>query len=184
MRTLIAIGMAAVLLSVSSCGLFNRTVTRDKLESVSSSSAEVTKSSTSNSSVSSRDITESRTVRQRPGKPLNASGNINQGIGILRDSAGYQLVAILDSLTGHLTVVGNLPGEYESTWQRGLNSTDSTGSSESRQDSTGNQSESQSEKNMNKDSNPSFWGTVALWIGIAIFVIAGVWIFSKTVLKR
>ena len=181
MRTVLLLAMA---LTLSSCGLFNKTVTKRKLEASKSADVAVSRKSVEAASVSATELSERAKVTTVPGKSGVATTRIKNGVGIVSDSTGMLLVALIDTLSNSLQVAYSFPGGYSADYWRGTSSRDSTGAKAAEADSTDSRKEQVRSSNVDKVRRPAIGGTIAMWVGIGLMVIAAVWAIAKFVLKR
>lgn len=176
--------VVAICLTFASCGLFNRTVTKRKLDASTSAKVETSNSYKRDVSVQSVDVSQGGRVTSTPGKTGTIKGKMNNGMGIVTDSAGLLLVALIDSLSGNLTIGYSIPGGYTADWWQNKAQSDSTDKSSGKRDSTDQRSEKVSANAVDKESKPNFIGTLAMWVGIGLVVIAAIWAVAKFVFKR
>lgn len=176
--------IVAVCLTLVSCGLFNRTVTKKKVNSSVSATVSVSASDASTSNVTATNISEGGRISSSPARSGTAKGRINNGVGVVTDSAGLLLVALIDTLSGSLTIGYSIPGGYHYDWWRDSARNVQADSSSSVRDSSDNHEEVSSATDSNKERKPNFIGTIGLWIGICLVVIAAIWAVAKFVLKR
>lgn len=203
-RWMLAATGAVLMLSVSSCGLFRKSSRAIKVDSVRIEKtvttgrvvekvSEEVKKVDQGVTVAHRQTTTTRVV-ETPGATISATGKPDARGVLLKDSAGYKISALLDSLTGHLTVNVTVPAGKDSSTtvtdetitQANNLTTDSTSGSSRERDSSVVATVDQRVKTSQteKESKPSFFGTLGMWIGIALVAVAVIWILAKTVFKK
>lgn len=176
--------LLAMALILSSCGLFEKTVTKRQLDSSVSATVEVARKTSVASNVSSTSIDERAKVTAVPGRTGTATAPVRNGVGIITDSAGLLLVALIDSLSGNLTVAYSVPGGYSADYWRGVSGSSVSISVESEVDSSGTVQQQVSASAVDKERKPSSVGTSIMWIGVSLLAIAVIWAVAKFVLKR
>lgn len=195
--------MIVTVLLLSSCGLSKKFTRRASIDSVQinkdlkidvsvAKDSSVRKDHQTNVNLVQRKTTIT-TVSKRPGETIKASGKLSPRA-LLKDSAGYRIVALFDSISGALEIEVTTPAIDDSTTtsiDESISSTEDRSSEEKtgaeKQNATIQQSENRTElqkKEVEKERKPSFWGTIGMWIGIAIASVAVLWLLFRKLLNR
>src|SRR5690606_16927446 len=184
------LAMVVIVATISSCGIFRKTKHKQTqgLEEVVKSDCVSVERSTRTGEVKERHVdkgtvvTERTTtsVTERGGKSrvVIGKGDLKPGENYLRDSAGNEIKAVLDTLGKTLTLELNVPDERTETTtnERITENRDNTRDREEKQEQkqekqTAVAVEQRREENTevsSSESKPSFWGLMGNWIGIAV----------------
>lgn len=185
--------MVVIVATVSSCGIFRKTKHKQKhsIEEVSKQESVSAETNTSKGEVKERSVDKGTVVTERTTTTVTekggksrvtiVKGDLKPGENYLRDSAGNEIKAVLDTLGKTLTLELNVPDERTETTtnERITENRDNTRDREEKQEQkqekqTAVAVEQRREENTevsSSESKPSFWGLMGNWIGIAVAVV-------------
>lgn len=187
------LALVVMVTAFASCGIFRKTKHKERhsLEEVVKRDCVAVETTTYNGEVKEREsdkgtiVTERTTtsVTEKGGKSkvTIGKGDLKPGENYLRDSAGNEIKAVLDTLGKTLTLEITTKGERtETTVQERI--TENRDVSKEREESNEQKQEKQvavavdqrreeAQSQSSSESKPSIWGIFGNWIGIAVAVV-------------
>jgi len=187
------LAMVVIVATLASCGIFRKTKhkQRHEIEEVSKQESVSVEKSTTKGEVKERSVDKGTVVTERTTTSVTerggksrvtiGKGDLKPGENYLKDSAGNQIKAVLDTLgkTLMLEITTSPEKTTETISETITDNRDRTTDREERQekkqerqvavsvDSTRRESASES----SSESKPSFWGIIGGWIGVALAVV-------------
>lgn len=187
------LAMVVIVATVSSCGIFRKTKHKENhtIEEVSKQESVSVETSTTKGEAKERNVDKGKVVTERTTTSTTTKGgksgitirkgDLKPGENYLKDSAGNEVKAVLDTLGKTLTLELNTPPETNTTTtkERITENRDETRDREENQEQQQEkqvaireeQRREESTSESISDSKPSPWAVVGNWVGIAVAVV-------------
>ena len=187
------LALVVIVTAFASCGIFRKTKHKERhtIEEVVKRDCVSMENATKKGEVKQREVDKGSVVTERTttsvtekggkSKVTIGKGDLKHGENYLRDSAGNEVKAVLDTLGKTLTLEITTKGERTETTvqERITEQKDATKEREEKQDETGSkqvavavdQRREETSSESSSESKPSFWGIFGNWIGISVAVV-------------